>query len=532
MATDEKTTASQNWDLLGLNANAAVQQLISGKSKEKVVYSDMVVKINKRGVPQNRVLMITDKAVYNMKSGDYSSYKRRIPLENIGAVCISSLDESKEFVIHVPDEYDYRYQSDQKNAIVDIIKTEFSKVTKRKLAVIGVKEASLVDVTVTRDRVNDERLMKRWQEMVDAMKDSPDFDPEDIGKTSEVEIGLGEEVVGLESFEPIRVLGRGAFGKVIQVRKKDTKKIYAMKILKKTMVFAKKQVEHTKAERQILEAFQHPFLMGLRFAFQTEARLYLILDFYRGGELFFHLRKMRKFPEEVARIYSAEIALAMGHLHTLDFIYRDLKPENILVDDTGHLVLTDFGLAKHLNPTEDAFSFVGTPEYLAPEIVQQVGHGKAVDWWCLGIFLYELTVGVTPFYSQKVDEMYTKIINAKVKYPPRLSEECRDLISKLLVRDPTKRLGSGLSGSLTDIDEIKAHKFFDGLDWDKLLKREIDPGYKPELSDDPEGATTLPGASNIPLDPTYVDPKEIEKLGAGKLEGWTFDSRKDELKKN
>lgn len=142
--------------------------------------------------------------------------------------------------------------------------------------------------------------------------------------------------ISLDSFEPLRVLGRGTFGKVILVCKKDTGKNYAMKILKKTMVFAKKQVEHTKAERQVLGAFQHPFLMGLRFAFQTPVRLYLVMDFFRGGELFFHLSKVKRFTEEQARLYVAETILALGHLHSLDFIYRDLKPENVMMDDNRH----------------------------------------------------------------------------------------------------------------------------------------------------------------------------------------------------
>merc|ERR1712050_716380 len=242
----------------------------------------------------------------------------------------------------------------------------------------------------------------------------------------------------------LKVIGRGSFGKVMQVRRKGDAAIYAMKILKKKAIIQRNQVEHTLAERKILEALKHPFLMNLRFAFQTETKLYFVLDYYTGGELFFHLKKKRRFRENEARIMVAEVGMALGHLHSLDVIYRDLKPENILLDHSGHVCLTDFGLSKDLGPdNEDAHTFCGTPEYLAPEIVMNLGHGKAVDWWALGILLYELTVGIPPFYSQNVNEMYRKIQEAPLLFPPNLSNACKELITKLLERDPKKRLGSG-----------------------------------------------------------------------------------------
>jgi serine/threonine protein kinase len=262
----------------------------------------------------------------------------------------------------------------------------------------------------------------------------------------------------------------------MQVKKKSNNKVYAMKILKKKAIVARNQVEHTKAERKILQALQHPFLMTLRYAFQSKEKLYFVLDYYQGGELFFHLKTKRRFSEEVARLYVAEIALALGHLHSLTYIYRDLKPENILLDDVGHVCLTDFGLSKDVEEGDKAHTFCGTPEYLAPEIVTGTGHDKAVDWWSLGILLYELTVGIPPFYSQNVNEMYNKIQHGVLRFPPFLSEPCKNLIVALLNRDPTKRLGS-----LNDVEDIKAHPFFATLNWDKLTKKEIDPPYKPKV---------------------------------------------------
>jgi len=175
----------------------------------------------------------------------------------------------------------------------------------------------------------------------------------------------------------------------------------------------------------------------------------------------------------------AEIALAFGHLHSLGVVYRDLKPENILLDYSGHVILTDFGLAKDLDPTEKTDTFCGTPEYLAPEIVTGVGHDKAVDWWSLGILLYELTVGIPPFYSQNVNEMYNKIQHGVLRFPPFLSEPAKALIVALLNRDPKKRLGSA-----DDVNDIRQHPFFKGLNWEKVLKKEVDSGFKPKVKGD------------------------------------------------
>lgn len=272
------------------------------------------------------------------------------------------------------------------------------------------------------------------------------------------------------------MLGRGAFGKVMQVRKKDDGKIYAMKILKKSAIADRNQVEHTKAERAILENLVHPFLMTLRFAFQSKDKLYLVLDYFQGGELFFHLKTQRRFSEDTARIYVAEIALAFGHLHSLGVIYRDLKPENVLLDDSGHVCLTDFGLAKELQESEKTQTFCGTPEYLAPEIIDTAGHDKAVDWWSLGILLYELTVGIPPFYSNNVNEMYEKIKTGTLKFPPFSSEPCRMLIKGLLKRNPDERLGSA-----RDVEEIKEHEFFKDINWDDLYNKKINVSFKPQV---------------------------------------------------
>lgn len=466
-------------DHLCLSGNNKVQNLLkSFGSDEKVQFSDFVIKINRKNKEQTRTMLITNKAVYNLMHNNYGKCKRRILISTIEAVSTSAI--SDEFVFHIPDEYDYRYKSAKKMQIMDTL-----KALNTELKSASVKTTSLEDVAVTkvmaRLLTREEQLLK-YQALMAADHDSDTEDRDDAMNASEGAKTMlnNDSKVRLADFELLKVLGRGAFGKVMQVKKKSDGKIYAMKILKKGAIVARNQVEHTKAERAILQQLSHPFLMTLRFAFQSKEKLYLVLDYFQGGELFFHLKSQRRFSEDIARVYVAEIAMAFGHLHSLGVIYRDLKPENILLDDNGHVCLTDFGLAKEIQKGEKAQTFCGTPEYLAPEIVQGNGHDKAVDWWSLGILLYELTVGIPPFYSQNVNEMYNKIQHGVLRFPPFLSEGCKQLIVGLLNRDPKKRLGSN-----KDFEDLKTAAFFNdqpgGWDWDKVYAKEVHAPFKPKV---------------------------------------------------
>lgn len=479
----------ENCDHLCLAGNTKVQQMLKKQGEnnpraEVVKFSDFCIKINRKGKHQTRTILITDKAIYNLMTSNYAKCKRRISLDKVAKITTTELSE--EFVLHIPDEYDYRYISAKRQQIIEVIRT-----IKPSLKASTLKKATLEDIAVTKAQA---RLQSREQKLIRKQQlaaEEHDSDNEDRKEAAQGEqSGEGEDKftamlnndqkVRLADFELLKVLGRGAFGKVMQVKKKSDGKIYAMKILKKGAIVARNQVEHTKAERSILQQLQHPFLMTLRFAFQSKDKLYLVLDYFQGGELFFHLKSQRRFSEEVARLYVAEIALAFGHLHGLGVIYRDLKPENILLDDEGHVCLTDFGLAKEMEEGDKAHTFCGTPEYLAPEIVQALGHDKAVDWWSLGILLYELTVGIPPFYSANVNEMYNKIQHGVLRFPPFLSEGCKTLIIGLLNRDPKKRLGS-----TKDVEDVKSQSFFvdtAGWDWEKVYNKEVEAPFKPKVS--------------------------------------------------
>ena len=218
--------------------------------------------------------------------------------------------------------------------------------------------------------------------------------------------------VSLRDFSLLKVVGKGSFGKVMQVRKKDTARIYAMKVLHKSNIVKCNQVEHTRTERNVLSRLGHPFIVGLNFAFQSADKLYFVLDYCGGGELFFHLGKEGRFTEDRARFYCAQITLALEHLHSMNVIYRDLKPENVLLDHKGNVRLTDFGLSKEgVNAVDSgAHSFCGTPEYLAPEVLNRTGHGRAVDWWSLGALLYEMLTGLPPFCKFSVARAWLVIV--------------------------------------------------------------------------------------------------------------------------
>ena len=289
-----------------------------------------------------------------------------------------------------------------------------------------------------------------------------------------------KKLVNLESFNIIRVIGKGSFGKVFLVRHKAQKTLHALKVLKKDFIIRKNQVEHTKTERSVLGYARHPYIVGLTMAFQTADKLFFVLDYCAGGELFFHLGKMGRFPEDRAKFYAAQITLALEYVHKLGVIYRDLKPENVLLDHKGNIRLTDFGLSKEgvRGHSSGASSFCGTPEYIAPEVLKRQGHGRAVDWWSLGALSYEMISGLPPFYSRNRDTMFDKIMKADIMYPAFMSDAAKDLLSKLLLRDPKERLGSGE----TDADEIKVHPFFEGTDWKQLQEGNVTPPWAPKVA--------------------------------------------------
>jgi len=287
-------------------------------------------------------------------------------------------------------------------------------------------------------------------------------------------------VASKDDFTLLRMLGKGAFAKVYQVRLRATGEIFAMKVLSKAGLAEQNEVEHTMGERSILLQVDHPFVVSMFYAFQSVSKLFFILEYVPGGELFTLLQKSKRFSLDQARLYAAEIVLALEYLHSLGIIYRDLKPENVLIDAHGHLRLTDFGLSKTGGGKTD--TLCGTAEYLAPEVLRGQKYGRAVDWWSFGTLLYEMLLGLPPFYH-KTDKtlMFKRIMRGNLIIPDKLSDpDARSLIAALLVVDPDARLGSGPS----DASPIRAHPFFSPLDFVDVYNKFYTPSYVPRLATD------------------------------------------------
>lgn len=287
---------------------------------------------------------------------------------------------------------------------------------------------------------------------------------------------------GPEDFEILRLIGKGTFGQVYQVRKKDTQRVYAMKVLSKRTIVQKKEIAHTIGERDILvrtSAASSSFLVGLKFSFQTAADLYLVTDYMSGGELFWHLQREGRFPEQRAKFYIAELIIALEHLHDKNIVYRDLKPENILLDSAGHVALCDFGLSKANMYSGTTNTFCGTTEYLAPEVLlDDKGYTKMVDFWSLGVLIFEMCCGWSPFYAEDSQQMYKNIAFGKVRFPKdALSAEGRDFVKGLLNRNPKHRLGAN-----NDARELMDHPFFADVDWKALANKQVVPPFKPHVS--------------------------------------------------
>ncbi|KAJ3590088.1 hypothetical protein NHX12_008042 [Muraenolepis orangiensis] len=369
-----------------------------------------------------------------------------------------------------------------------------------------------IDLDQPEDNVSDEEIEET--QITDYMDQCSgfEFNIDDCEKIeiSEDNVNLATDDIRPECFELLRVLGKGGYGKVFQVRKvagAASGKIFAMKVLKKAMIVRNaKDTAHTKAERNILEEVKHPFIVDLIYAFQTGGKLYLILEYLSGGELFMQLEREGIFMEDTACFYLAEISMALGHLHQKGIIYRDLKPENIMLNSHGHVKLTDFGLCKEsIHDGTVTHTFCGTIEYMAPEILMRSGHNRAVDWWSLGALMYDMLTGAPPFTGENRKKTIDKILKCKLNLPPYLTQEARDLLKRLLKRNASSRLGAAVG----DAAEVQAHPFFRQINWDDLVARKF---TSQTPVDSPDDSTLSESANQAFLGFTYVAPSVLEHM--------------------
>ncbi|XP_017844059.1 cAMP-dependent protein kinase catalytic subunit 3 [Drosophila busckii] len=297
-------------------------------------------------------------------------------------------------------------------------------------------------------------------------------------ESSSVQTAKGVRKYHLDDYQIIKTVGTGTFGRVCLCRDRISEKYCAMKILAMTEVIRLKQIEHVKNERNILREIRHPFVISLEWSTKDDSNLYMIFDYVCGGELFTYLRNAGKFTSQTSNFYAAEIVSALEYLHSLQIVYRDLKPENLLINRDGHLKITDFGFAKKLR--DRTWTLCGTPEYIAPEIIQSKGHNKAVDWWALGVLIYEMLVGYPPFYDDQPFGIYEKILSGKIEWERHMDPIAKDLIKKLLVNDRTKRLGNMKNGA----DDVKRHRWFKHLNWNDVYNKKLKPPIMPDVHHD------------------------------------------------
>lgn len=304
----------------------------------------------------------------------------------------------------------------------------------------------------------------------------------------------GLKKIALEDYTIKQTVGTGSFGRVKLVLHQKENRYYAMKILKKVEIIKLKQVDHILSEVSILNMIEHPFLVRMTGITQNDRYLYIVLEYVQGGELFTYLRTVQSLRNEDAIFYSAQVILMFEYLHSKSIVYRDLKPENLLIDAQGYLKLTDFGFAKVIEGR--TYTLCGTPEYLAPEILLQKGHGKPVDWWCLGILIYEMLVGIDPFSDEEPMAVYQNILKGKLKFPSTFEADAKSLVKHLLVADLGKRYGN-LKGGVND---IKEHRWYNSFDWNKLLHKELKSPWVPKIKNegDTSNYSQYPDSPDLP----------------------------------
>lgn len=517
---------NKNEDFLSFSNDQDILKIIQ---LETLLFSDRIIKVNKYYFSQERNILITNVAFYNLH---HKKLKRRILIQNILGFTVSKT--STEFVLHCKGEdYDYHFLSYRRKKIIQVLNSAYQKLEYSNLLLAYVKDESLLKFVTSQkekeknhsfSRISDnlipinEYLLKNYTNAIQYTKTvKTSYNKQLTFSDTRKSLNIESSDKKNELDEPVETITLARSGTVFQKKKRNndffTKKekndifskfefldiiaygnystiqlafykpnstYHILKIFTKEFLIEEEMIESTLLEMTILQSIVSPFIGNLDAVFQTKTHLIFVLPFYQGGDLYHHMKTNRIFDEEKARLYIAQIAIALDELHKSNIIYRDLKPENIMINNDGYLKLIDFGLCKQINKAEKATSFCGTPEFLAPEIITGEGHNECCDWWSLGILLYEMLFGIPPFYNKNLERMYEMIVNCELKFPKKvkISEDAQSLITQLLAKSPMKRLGA-----INGVHDIEKHSFFKNVDFDYLNLKQIPMPYIPKISD-------------------------------------------------
>ena len=482
------------YDFLNLSQNYSVKTNIT--RDEEIQFSDKINKINKYSWWQERNIIITDKAIYNLKK---LSLKRRIDLKTLIGITISK--NSEEFVIHCKNiDYDYHYSSPRRKIIIEIISKNYEINVEQEIKLFELPDKNLNEYVTSKEEKEKQISYTRMPKNIKSLNVKDYL----FGNQSKTEIDKNKNIVPIKpkfkyiavnynDFEINKVIGRGFIGKILLVKYKKDGKYYAMKMMRKDQIISEELQDNILLEKNILIESQNEFILSLSFFFQTKERIYFITPFIKGGDLYHKLKKDKFLKEDLVKFYSAQIIIALQYLHDLGIAYRDLKPENILLNEDGYIKLCDFGASVKLHGTEKDYNFAGSPEYASPEMINYQGHTVMTDWWSLGILIYEMLYGFTPFFNLDKDRMYDLIINGSISFPEyytnnenneeenqieyNISEEAKSLIIKLLEKDPGKRLGR------EGLEEIKKEPFFYGIYFDEINKKRYKALFIPDINE-------------------------------------------------
>lgn len=454
---------------------------LNGMADGSARYSTRAILFNSKGV---RHLIDLDLTEQRLCLSQNRRLLREVNVDDVEAVTIS--DDSQELVVHVCEDSDERlcFKEDRNKFIENLIHIR-QQSQKRELVVFVVRDINLNRFVTTEDNIEEGVLIRpesslRRHFSLAGFREylrQKELEAQSNRNSTKNILEKDNTHLSIEDFDLIQTLGKGAYGKVLLVERKSKRGVfYAMKIIRKEKLIRLNQIKNAKTEKYILQNICHPHIVSLKHAFQTQTKIYLVMEFMKGGDLFQNLKKVGRFTETQVKFFVACLILGLGKLHASDYIYRDLKPENVLLTENGYAKLADFGLVRFLKETEVCRSFCGTKEYLPPEVLLRVGYNRPADWWGLGIMIYELLYGLPPFYHSVDVKMFDNILNGPLKFKlaPQISDDAKNFISQLLVKDPAKRLGS-----VADALEVMNHPWLRDIPWSAIYAGTAESPYKP-----------------------------------------------------